>query len=521
MPAERAVIIGAGIGGLAAAIGLAARGLAVEVVEAAAAPGGKLRTVRVGDAALDAGPTVFTMRDVFEELFADAGAAFGDHVTLEPLTVLARHAWSERERLDLFADPARSAEAIGDMAGAAEARGFLAFCARSRAIFETLDRSFMRVQRPTPIGLVASRFPLGLAGLLRIAPFATMWSELGRYVRDPRLRQLFARYATYCGSSPFAAPATLMLVAHAEQRGVWSVAGGMHRLAAAMAGLAERNGARFRYGARAAEVVVRGGCACGVRLSTGDLLSADVVVSNADAAVLASGLLGRDVVGAAAPIADSERSLSAVTWLVHARDEGFPLVRHNVFFSGDYRAEFDDILGRGRLPADPTVYVCAQDRGDGHGPHADGPERLMVLVNAPAIGDRHPFDVDEVERCRDRTFRRLESCGLRLGLRPEAIRTVTPADFNRLFPATGGALYGRATHGPMASFRRDGSRSRIPGLYLAGGSVHPGPGVPMAALSGRLAAQAILADLASMRRSRPAATPGGTSMRSATTAGRR
>jgi 1-hydroxycarotenoid 3,4-desaturase len=136
---------------------------------------------------------------------------------------------------------------------------------------------------------------------------------------------------------------------------------------------------------------------------------------------------------------------------------------------------------------------------------------LFCLVNAPATGDTAPLSPSEIKRCETRTFARLAQCGLKIERQSAATAITTPSDFDRLFPGTGGALYGPASHGWMASFRRTGARCRVPGLYFAGGSTHPGPGVPMAALSGRLAAEALLTDLASTQRSRPAAMSGGTS----------
>ena len=510
MRADRIVVIGAGVGGLVAALDLAARGLEVLVIERAAGPGGKMREVEVDGARLDAGPTVFTMRWVFEELFGDVGASLADHLTLRPASVLARHAWGERERLDLFADLDRSADAIGSFAGPAEARRFREFSERAARIYRTLERPFIRAARPTPQSLVFGAGVRGLGDLWRISPFDTLWRALGQHFHDPRLRQLFGRYATYCGSSPFVAPATLMLVAHVEQDGVWLVDGGMHRVAIALAGLAGVRGARFRYGAEAAEIEVSGGQAAAVRLATGERIDARAVIVNADAAAVASGLLGRAAARGVASIATAARSLSAMTWALVAETEGFPLARHTVFFSGDYAAEFEDILRRGRLPAAPTVYVCAQDRDD-RGAGAHGAERLLCLVNAPASGDAHPFDESEIRTCEERTFALLARCGLRLRRMPGRSVLTTPADFDRLFPGTGGALYGQASHGWTASFTRPGARTRIPGLYLAGGSTHPGPGVPMAALSGRAAASSLAADLASISRSRTAAMHGGTS----------
>jgi 1-hydroxycarotenoid 3,4-desaturase len=213
----------------------------------------------------------------------------------------------------------------------------------------------------------------------------------------------------------------------------------------------------------------------------------------------------------------ARRSLSAVTWALHARTDGFPLLRHNVFFSHDYAAEFADIFDRARLPAAPTVYVCAQDRADDGAP-VGAPERLLCLVNAPAHADTHPLTATEIAQCEERTFALLAACGLTAHRRAEATQVTTPTDFATLFPATGGALYGPAMHGAMAAFRRPTAPTRMPGLYMAGGSVHPGAGIPMAALSGRMAAARLLADLDSTSRSHLAATPGGTSTQSVTTA---
>lgn len=497
------VVIGAGVAGLVAAFELASRGVPTVVLEAADRPGGKMRRTHFAEQSFDAGPTVLTMRWVFDELFADAGLSFAEHVPTRPAAVLARHAWPDGGRLDLHADAARSAEEIARFAGAAEARRFLGFCREARATYRALEHDFIRAQRPSMmelVGRIGARRP---ADLLAIRPFETLWHALGRHFTDPRLQQLFGRYATYCGSSPFDAPATLMLVAHVEQQGVWLVDQGMFHVAETLERLARQRGAQFRYQAEVRRIGTDAQGVCGIELASGEVVPAGAAIVNADAAALAQGRLG-EAAARAAPGADRHpRSLSAMTWLVGARTRGFALLRHNVFFSGDYRAEFEALFGRRAMPADPTIYVCAQDRGasqtgDASEDTARGPERLLCLINAPADGDRPGVALD-ADAAQARAFAQLERFGLHIerlqfdGDGASAQRT-TPAQFARRYPGSSGALYGAATHGPRASFQRPGAASLIRGLYLAGGSVHPGPGVPMAALSGRLAVRRVLAD---------------------------
>jgi len=513
------VIVGAGMGGLVCALLLAARGIRVRLVEKNTVPGGKLREVTVAGRRVDSGPTVVTMRWVFESIFAAVGADLDDHLRLTRADILARHSWVDGSTLDLHADKQASADAIGSMAGAAEARGYLAFCDRTEEVFRSLNASFMENPSPNPLGLARSAGLGGLLSLTRIKPFTALSTVIASYFRDPRLRQLFGRYATYCGSSPYEAPGPLMLIAHVEQAGVWLVDGGMMQIALALGRLARARGVEITYGSDVEQITVRDGVAAGVRLSSGEVIEAKSVVFNGDPGALFEGLLGDECRTATASWKPGQRSLSAVTWSCVARTSGFDLSRHTVFFGQDYEREFSDILQRLELPADPTVYVCAHDRAAGrHESRLSGEERLLLLVNAPARADDQPLSAAEIASCTTRVSERLARAGLTLSAPPEQMKATTPTEFATLFPGTGGALYGRASHGWAASFQRPGARTSIRGLFLAGGAVHPGPGIPMAALSGRFAAQAVLRDLGSTRSFHTAVTPGGMSTRSATTA---
>jgi 1-hydroxycarotenoid 3,4-desaturase len=505
MREPRIVIVGAGVGGMAAAADLASAGCSVAIFERAARAGGKLAPVELDGQTLDSGPTVLTMRWVFDELFAAAGRDADRYLTLERADVLARHAWPDGAGLDLFADVERSAQAIAEAFGQGEADAFLRFQKQTRAIYETVERPFLRSQRPSLRDALREARALGLGAFARVDALRTMAQAIERSFRDPHLRQLFGRYATYVGASPHEAPATLNLIAHVEQLGVHRVGGGMRALAGALETLVRDLGVDLRFGAHVERIAVENDRCSGVVLASGERVAADAVVFNGDAAALAARLLGE---GAANAVAGGRApSFSAITWTLLAEAEGVPLVHHNVFFGADPAGEFRALLEDRRVGADPTIYLCAQSRGDVT--EARGPEPMLLVVNAPPTGDAPNEWNDEVKRRCERTvFSTLGRCGLTL--RPKAAIMTTPADFHRRFPGTSGALYGPRGRGALFPLTRQGARSRLAGLYLAGGSVHPGPGVPMAALSGRLAARTVIEDLGSMLPSRPAAAINGT-----------
>jgi 1-hydroxycarotenoid 3,4-desaturase len=508
---DKVVVIGAGMGGLASAIRLAAAGLDVTVVEAQGYPGGKMRTVDSAAGPVDAGPTVMTMRHVFDDLFAAAGTTLDAHVTLHRESVLARHWWPDGSTLDLHADAEASAAALRDWGGPRAEADFRRFSARAARLYEAFDAPVMQAPRPT-FARLAAHVAARPALIPAMDPVSTLARSLARQFRDPRLRQLFGRYATYVGGSPFASPAVLALIWHAEAAGVWRVEGGMHRLARAMETVARSLGVTILYDAPARRIEIQSGGVAAVHLVSGTRLPAGRVVFNGDPRALTTGLLGDGVRPAIQRGAVEPRSLSANVWTFAARPQGPDLHHHNVFFGPDPRREFGPIA-EGRLPEEPTLYICAQDRGTGRNPPEI--ERFEIIMNAPPLAEGQPEDI---EQCRTRTFRTLAAHGLTFGPEPPDAALTTPGHFEALFPASLGSLYGRSPHGLTAAFARPTARTRVPGLYLAGGGTHPGAGVPMATLSGQHAAEAILTDRTSTSRSRRTATPGGTSTASPTMA---
>jgi len=503
------VIVGAGIGGLAAALRLASAGHDVTVLEARSAPGGKMRTIPSAAGHVDAGPTVLTMRPVFEELFATAGERLSDHVTLTPLPILARHFWADGTMLDLHADEARSTAEIDAVFGPRSAAEFTRFSARARRLYAAFDGPMMQSASPNQATLAARvlRQPWLVADM---APWRSLGGLVANSFSDPRLAQLFGRYATYVGGLPQSSPALLALIWEAEAQGVWSVAGGMHSLARSIEALARRKGARFIYDSRALRIESQGGRIAAVQ-TEGQRLPADVVVFNGDPRALATGLLGDGVRRAVPARTIAPRSLSAHVHTFAARPAGPELAYHTLFFADDPQQEFAP-LARGAVPDDATLYVCAQDRAAGP---PTGPERFEIIRNAPP--DPTPPTQKDIDRWQTQTFDRLAQFGLTFDPRPGPESLTGPAQFETLFPGSAGSLYGQSPHGLTAGLKRPRARTAIPGLYLCGGGTHPGAGVPMATLSARHAAEAIRTDLTSTSTFRPTATPGGTSTGSAMT----
>ena len=476
---ERVVVVGAGIGGLAAAVELAAEGLGVTVVEKHGVPGGKMREVDAGGARIDAGPTVFTMRDVFEGIFEKAGASLSRLFDREA----GRRARPSRLGGGRRTRPFRRYGEDGGRHRRLRRRGrcariplFLQPRRRTSTEFWTAPSSARR-SRTCP----ALMWRIGLLNfddLWRINPYQSFWNAVCRHMSDARLRQLFARYSTYCGASPFSAPATLMLVAHVEQRGVWLVEGGMHRIALALESLARKLGAVFRYGVgsrRGAVGKERRVAASGSR--DGERLQADAVVLNADVSAVSAGAArqGRGASGAADPAAQA--LAFGAHFCLSGGSAGLPARAAHGFLSKRLLC----IRVRRHIQAKKAAsfacgLFCAQDRDDGGGGNGEGAERFLGIVNAPAQLDAKALSQSEIEECETKTFRLMEACGLTLRPVDGAMARTAPQDFERLFPGTGGAIYGRASHGWMASFQRQGIRSRDAGPLLRGGQRASGAG---------------------------------------------
>ncbi len=481
------VVIGAGLGGLAAAIELAAAGHRVQVVEALDRVGGKAGVSDHQDVAFDTGPSVLTMPDVLGGLLERAGMALGTDLVLRQPEPAFRYRWPDGTVLDLHHDVGASLDSVGRALGA-EARGELdRFLAYSRRIWDAAAPRFVFGPAPTLARVAA----MGLGALLDLGdidPLRSMDGGIGRLVRAPKLVDVLRRYATYNGSDPRRAPATLNCIAHVELAlGGYGVEGGVSRIAEALAAAAHQLGASFRFDSPVSGIALRDGRASGVTLADGARIQADIVVANADSAQVTGQLLPPGT-RHGIPV-DGTPSMSGWNGVLKARRRVGPHARppHEVLFPADYREEFIDIFDRDRPPSDPTVYLCAQEACHGR-PGWPEHEPLFVMANAPAEPATRPRDpavwATLQGAVRDRlVMARLVDEGDRWAW------TRTPTDLAARFPGSRGAIYGLASNDPTAAFRRPTNAvRRIPGLFLASGSAHPGGGMPMAMLSGRAAA---------------------------------
>ena len=489
----RVVVVGAGLGGLAAAARLAAGGHTVTVVEQAEQVGGKLGWVARDGHGFDTGPSLLTLPQVFEDLFADTGDPLSTVLDLQRLDPAVAYRFADGTTTSV---PGRLDDVAGrldDDLGAGAGAQWSALLARAEAMWRATEQPFLR--SPLDGAATLARLALRASDLRTIAPGRTLRGLGRRYLSDPRLQVLLDRYATYSGSDPRRAPAALLTVPWVEQAfGSWYVRGGLRRLPAAVADRATERGAVLRCGTAVTEVLVAGGRAAGVRLADGSQLPADVVVCNADAAALYGRLLprGAPVRRARAALRRVTPSSSGLVLLLALRGRTPDLAHHTVLFPADYDAEFDALFGRrgpARPVADQTVYFSAPD-DPATRPDEDS-ESWFVLVNAP----RHAADggVDWTapglaDAQADRVLAVLAERGLDVRDRVRWRVVRTPADLERETGSPGGSIYGSSSNGARAAFLRPANAAPVPGLFLVGGSAHPGGGLPLVTLSAAIVA---------------------------------
>lgn len=493
LPAQNdVVVVGGGVGGLGAAVALGAAGKRVLLLEQATQLGGKIGTETVDGVTFDTGPSVLTLPDILDGVLRRAGMRVGDDdgadLRLHSPTPAFRYRFHSGVTLDVFVDVEATLQSVRQTLGDAAARELSDFLAYARGIWDASRDDFVFGKAPTLFDLVR----LGMTrpfDMLKVDPLSSMKGAIERRVSSPELRLMLLRYATYNGSDPLTAPATLNCIAHVELAlGGFGVRGGMAAVRDVLAEAARRVGVTIVTGVGVEQVVEHDGRVTGVVVAGGGVVSAGAVVVNADVAWLRE--QGLPSIDKALP-KPGTLSMSGATMVLKARRRTGARARvaHEVLFCATYEAEFDDIFRRQRGPQAPTIYVCAQEQAHGRTGWADH-EPLFVMVNLPALANGV---VDDGDAILDAAKARLVDTGLIDSDDVEVWRRSSTGLATR-FPGSRGSLYGAASNDRQAAFSRAPNAVKArPGLFLASGTAHPGGGVPLCLQSGILAADAVLA----------------------------
>ena len=488
---DHIIIIGAGIGGLVSALLLSHQGFKVTVIEKNEHPGGKLRGTLSKEGPIDAGPTVLTLIDVFKDIFFNANLNLFKELDLYKEEILARHYWPDGKCLDLFSSHEKNLASITKVFGEKSANEFNKFHRDCEALFFAFDKTLLRNKTPMSF-FTKTDFLKSLPRLIGILGLPTnYWSKLENYFSEPKLRQLFGRYATYVGGSPFNSPSLLQLIWYVEFLGVWRIRGGLHNLAERLKQLSVENGAKFIFNKVVKKINIKNNKVCSVDLGDGQKYKTETILFNGDPRNFREGNLGESFKSLIKKIATEPRSLSAYVWSFASETKGLNLAHHNVFFNDDYEGEFESILA-GRIANDPTLYVCKQEEGL----KSRSKNRFEIIINAPSLSQNKISVTQEYDLCKERTFQKLSKMGINFKNMPKFDDLTTPRIFENLAPGADGSIYGLSPQGLFSTFQRPSTKTRVKGLYLTGGGVHPGPGLPMAALSGKHAAEMIKQDLA-------------------------
>lgn len=481
-PADRVVIVGAGLGGLACALRLAGAGREVTVVEREAHPGGRAGRLSLDGYEFDTGPTVLTMPDLLAETLGAVGENLHDWLELERVDPAYRAHYPDGSTLNVIADPDRMAAEIAGVCGEREADGYLRFVAWARRLWHLERADFIDRNLDTPRDLVTGN----LLRLLAAGGFGRLQPKINSFFRDARTRRIFSFQAMYAGLAPHDALALYAVIAYLDSvAGVYFPKGGIHAVARALAGAAEKHGVVFRYGTTVSGVATRHGRATGVLTADGEHIPADVVVLNPDLPVAYETLLGTTP-------RRLRYSPSCVVLHIGSRQGYGRIAHHNIHFGRSWRGTFDEVIKRGELMSDPSILVTNPSRTDPSVAPA-GRHSYYVLAPVPNLAVA-PLDwrgglAERYQRDLVETLERRGYVGFGDGI--EVSRMVTPADWAEQGMAAGTPFAAAHSLFQTGPFRPANVHPTLSNVVFVGSGTTPGVGVPMVIISGRLAAQRI------------------------------
>ncbi|MBM2616704.1 phytoene desaturase [Actinoplanes sp. LDG1-06] len=479
-PTERVVVVGAGLGGLACALHLAAAGRQVTVVEREAVPGGRAGRLSLQGYEFDTGPTVLTMPELIAEPLAAVGENLSDWLELTPLDPAYRAYYPDGSTLDVRTDTVRMAAEIARVCGPREADGYLRFVDFARQLWKLERDHFIDRNLDSPVDLVN----LNLLKLLGLGGFRRLQPKINKYFRDPRTQRIFSFQAMYAGLAPHDALAIYAVIAYLDSvAGVYFPKGGMHAVPKALAGAAEKHGVTFRYETTVTDVETANGRATAVITADGERIPADVVVLNPDLPIAKRDLL---------PPARPRRltySPSCVVLHIGSRQGYTKTAHHNIHFGSKWQGTFDEVIRRGQLMSDPSLLVTNPTHTDPSVAPA-GRHSYYVLAPTPNL-EAGPMDWRGglAERYASSIVRTLEKRGyVGFGDGIEVQQIITPADWQDQGMAAGTPFAAAHTFTQTGPFRPSNLHPGLDNVVFTGSGTQPGVGVPMVLISGKLAA---------------------------------
>ena len=482
-------VVGAGLGGLSAAIRLANKGFEVDLYEQNNTPGGKACEIKEMGYRFDTGPSLLTMPQVIKDLFAECGENIEDYLSINRLELICKYFYPDDSIINAYSDPQKFGKEIDDKTSdnSASLYKYLNYC---KTIYELAGDLFLTKDPSSVSTYLNSKALKTLLNVSKIDPFRTINEANESFFKDQRLVQLFNRYATYNGSNPYLAPATLNIIPHVEyNQGSFIPVGGIYSISRALHKLAEKKGVNIFLNQKVDEIILENKEAKAIKVND-KIIKYDKIISNVDVNFTFKNLIKNFDSREARRYEKKLPSFSGLVFYWGIKKNFPELETHNILFSRDYKKEFDDLFDNKTIHNDPTIYIYISSKLNNEDAPA-GKENWFVMVNAPHIKNQNWES--EIKTARKNVVKKINNfLNTDIESLIEFERIMSPVDIQNRTGSYLGSIYGISSNDKFAAFMRQSNKSKtVKNLYFCGGSAHPGGGIPLVILSGKIVSDII------------------------------